>query len=261
MPDYSKLLVQQLYLLRYFPAYMAEYYLLYKQLLKYRFLQSPLNVFSLGAGCGVDYWGLAYAAQDVNDNYLQGLRYTGLDAIEWEYEDNLKRKECRIIKKSIQEWDKLDENKYNIIMFPKSIGEFDNVTFTHVKDIFRATNFTQDRICCICSLRDTRANNDATRFNELASIICTQHGYVCIDDSNKYTFWEKPAGIRTLCSSFIYPDDIKDKLNAIYTECPTYKRNGKTCHNDCSGRHMNSFPVLNSKYMKWQILRFERSDS
>jgi hypothetical protein len=65
--------------LGYLPAYLAEYRLIYGDILARGFLPKPLNVLSIGCGCGVDYWGLHFAARDDHASYSPGLRYTGLD--------------------------------------------------------------------------------------------------------------------------------------------------------------------------------------
>lgn len=257
LPDYSNPLVQQLYLLRYFPAYLVEYYLLYEKMIRSDFLSPPLNVFSLGAGPGVDYWGLMFAARKCGGGYPEGLRYTGLDAIDWSYQDNLKHRECWIEHEDILGWNKLDESEYNTIIFPKSIGEFSNRTFQHVRSVLESTEFTEKRICCICSLRDQRADSDALRFTSIAKLLQEGHGYTCLDDPNSYQYWTRPVAIRSLCSEFVYPDDIKESLNSVLGHCAKFRANGnKPCNYDCY--HMNRYPILNSRYMKWQILRFER---
>ena len=47
IPDYSSIAVQQLYLLKYFPAYLIEYYDIYRDVLTDKFIKLPLNILSL----------------------------------------------------------------------------------------------------------------------------------------------------------------------------------------------------------------------
>jgi hypothetical protein len=61
LPDYAEPFVRQYYSLRYFPAYLFEYYCMYCRILKKDLVDTPLNVLSIGAGHGVDYYGLHFA--------------------------------------------------------------------------------------------------------------------------------------------------------------------------------------------------------
>lgn len=196
-------------------------------------------------------------AKAVDSDYIEGLRYTGLDAIDWSYQDTLRSKECWMEHKDILSWDRLDETGYNVIIFPKSIGEFNDTVFAHIKEVFKATEFDQDKICFICSLIDKRVDKDAIRFKQLADLMRYDQGYSCLDDPNYYEQWDRPVGIRSLCNDFVYPEDIKMQLNNIISHCLEYKKHDKPCHQACT--EANRFPILNSKYMKWQILRFERN--
>jgi hypothetical protein len=145
-PDYSQAFVQQYYMLRIFPAYLFEYFSIYQKILEKKLVTPPLNVISIGCGCGVDYYGLDHALR-YHRKYAPGLRYTGVDVVRWKYRDKLGRDDSVFfLKKDISEWGELDETDYNIIMFPKSIGEFPSTVFTHIKKMLRDSTFERDRI-------------------------------------------------------------------------------------------------------------------
>ena len=76
-PDYSSILLQQLYLLRYFPAYLVEYYIAWRDLLWECFLPKQLNLLSIGAGNGADYTALRYAIRDAASGSC--ITYHGVD--------------------------------------------------------------------------------------------------------------------------------------------------------------------------------------
>src|SRR5699024_9852346 len=122
IPDYNDPLIQKYYLLRYMPAYLAEYNLMYYKMFKLNYLDCNLNVMSIGCGCGIDLWGAKFA-RDKKFPEID-IRYTGIDMVDWDYRDNLDIEEAYFINKDINEIDSLDEYNYNIIIFPKSIGEF-----------------------------------------------------------------------------------------------------------------------------------------
>ena len=52
--------ITQLYILRYYPAYLCEYKYLYKKIISTKLL-AKYNILSIGCGCCVDYHG-AYLA-------------------------------------------------------------------------------------------------------------------------------------------------------------------------------------------------------
>ena len=89
IPDYSKPEIQQLYLLKYFPAYLIEYYEIFNDILKYKFIALPFNVLSVGTGCGIDYWGLEFALRDHGMDSADYVYYTGIDKIPWNYREYL----------------------------------------------------------------------------------------------------------------------------------------------------------------------------
>lgn len=153
-PDYSQEFVQQYYMLRFFPAYLFEYYYVYRKIFAEKLVDPPLNVLSIGCGCGVDYFGLDQALR-LHPMYAPDIRYTGIDVVRWKYTDKLGRDgSVFFLNQDITQWDKLDETSYNVIMFPKSIGEFSHPVFTHIKTMLQNSTFEQDRVCLACSLMD-----------------------------------------------------------------------------------------------------------
>jgi hypothetical protein len=81
IPPYEELTIQQLYLLRYLPAYLIEYYEIFCNILRNNFIDYPLNILSIGTGCGLDYFGLEYALRINNTSCSNCVIYTGIDRI------------------------------------------------------------------------------------------------------------------------------------------------------------------------------------
>lgn len=168
IPDYSELIIQEYYLLRYLPAYTTEYYLIYSELLEKNFLNN-INVISLGAGCGMDSRGLNFAIQD--SNYKLPVAYTGLDKVEWEYWDNLNIDNYNLFSRDLSAIDKFIGKDYNVIMFPKSIGEFNNFTFNNLKNIIINTEFRSDKLVLISPVRKKRNNIDIDRLEIITNTL------------------------------------------------------------------------------------------
>jgi hypothetical protein len=258
IPDYSNPLVRQLYLLRYFPAYLVEYYLIYKKLIEYNHLELPFNILSIGCGCGIDYYGLFFAMKEANIDFSSNVRYMGLDRIKWDYFYNMENDNCYLLHQDLANLKQFDKNNYNIIIFPKSIGEFSDQIFTNILTCFEITNFEQDRICLICSLREQRRGLDIDRFEAIARDFSDKHNYICLDENRVYYYFKNPVGLRKICPEFVYPDDMKDKVSSLLDRCPGYIDNLFEPHeNDCE-RMLKKQPILTSRYINFQIKRFYR---
>lgn len=189
IPDYNNPLIQKYYLLRYMPAYLTEYYLMYKKMFKLNFLDlnpNP-NIISFGCGCGIDLWGAKFA-RDKNFPEID-ISYTGIDMVDWDYRDNLDIEEAYFINKDINEIERLDEYNYNIIIFPKSIGEFDTNTFLKLKDIIANTYFIENKIILLSSIRNTRCNFDIDRLIEIIDIFIKKHNYISLDKKDIYWYY------------------------------------------------------------------------
>ncbi len=257
-PDYSDRLIQQYYLLRFFPAYLAEYYLMYKNLKSQKFLGKDLNVLSIGCGCGLDLWGLYLAFRHQLKKKAVAVRYTGVDIIDWRYWDTVALDEVYFANEDISTWKKLDEESYNIIVFPKSINEFSNESFDRICAAIANTKFTQGRVVAMCSLMVKGKEIDSQRFRRIANLLQKDHDYECMDELDEYWMVKKDQGIRAICPEFVYPQEIYDEVIKLQTACPQYALNGhKSCEDGCSS--LNRKPILRTTYINYKLLRFERS--
>lgn len=258
-PDYTVPLLRLYYLLRFFPAYLAEYWLTYRHLFRQNFLETPLKVLSVGTGCGVDYYGLHFAANSVGACTPPIQLYTGVDLVDWGYYDTLGRDNVQFLTQGIQVWDCLDRQDYNVIIFPKSINEFPGAVFSKLLAIFRQTDFSQDRACLISSLMtaDGGGASDMGRFSQIANIF-SDKGFNLLDNTNMYTTCKHKRGLRSECIDCVYPDDIKDFVNSISQMCPTYIQNGnQSCHSNCI--KLNRKPILMNTYVNYKVCRMEKA--
>jgi len=256
IPDYSNRLIQQLYLLRYLPAYLTEYYLIYRNVIDFNFI-NHYNVLSIGSGANLDFYGLYFALDDNGDNI--DLAYTGLDLIDWSYKENLGVDDCVFLNQNINEWESLDEGRYNAIIFPKSIGEFDNQAFEHLLDVFLNTTFHQDRLIIISSMRQLSRETDAQRFGSIINLFTDHLNYRNLDDIQYYYGLNEIGGfgLRNYCPHFYYPDDVKNFISNLLSQCPTFQNEGESCEFNCS-QALNRNPILTGRYLEYQINRLER---
>lgn len=259
-PDYNNEVIQKYYLLKYMPAYLVEYKEMYKEMIQQEFINNKLNVLSIGCGCGIDLWGLKFAVDDCEEEF--DIRYTGLDIVEWLYWDDLHIDECYYLDNDISEMEYLDEENYNIIMFPKSIGELNEETFENLKTVFENTNFNSSKIVLLSSIRKTRRDDDISRFVEIVNIFEETHGYECIDEKYQYTYYNKRCDgnypkLQHLFDEFIYPEEIREFMTKINHQCQGYiENNDEPCEDDCE--NMNRYPITRASQIEFQVVRLEK---
>ncbi|MGO3801485.1 MAG: class I SAM-dependent methyltransferase [Fusobacterium sp.] len=257
LPDYQNKFIQQYYLLKYFPAYLTEYYFLYNEIIKRNFIKENYNILSIGCGCGIDFWGMKLANEKSNKNL--NIKYTGVDIINWSYWENYDYN-AKVITKDILSFD-LNDNNYNIIIFPKSIGEFNDEEFSKLKDSFRNSNFLSDKLTIVLSLRKARNTRDARRGIEIFNIIQNELGYIAKDPLKEcYSFEKKRNGfayrIEDILPEFGYPSSLSDFLSDYYLDflednpCP-FK---KFCEENVFSRK----PVKTMSQVCFNIVNFER---
>lgn len=260
LPDYNEEIIQQYYLLRFLPAYFVEYYWIYNKLLNQEFIINKYNILSIGCGCGLDLWGMEFA------NTLSGtnkdVRYTGLDIVEWKYWDRCNQ-EAYFLSEDISTISELDEEEYNIIAFPKSIGEFDASSFLNLKKSLINTNFRQDRIVILASLRSSRIDTDKERIKDIVNIFEKDHGYKSLDNVNTHTYFAKKDNgydyrINDIVNGFEYPSYIKAYMNKFYTSCQGYKHNQDKCCELACENVFNRVPITTMSQVNYQIIKLER---
>lgn len=255
-PDYNNSLIQQYYMLRYFPAYLVEYYDMYKRLIEQNFLEGRLKVISIGCGCGIDLWGLNFAIQDTNNRLDMIDRYTGIDITDWLYRDDLNIQNASLIIQDISTWHQMDENDYNVFIFPKCIGEFTDEVFESVCRLFENTVFTENQLFGLCSLKTIGTNSDIDRFNQITRILENTHGYRSLDPLNEYMTCNPSPGLRRIFPQFVYPNNVLNNLNVLLTGCPTFSAANSACDHDCND--LNRSPILTAAYINYKLMRFER---
>lgn len=260
LPNYNESIIQQYYLLRFLPAYFVEYFHIYSRLLGENFINNKYNILSIGCGCGLDFWGIKFASE-LNNSETE-IVYTGMDIVEWEYWDSCDE-EVYFLNEDIGEISKLDEEEYNIIIFPKSVGEFDDNSFANLKESLKNTIFKKDKIAIIASLRSSRIEFDKGRMKDIIKIFENVHEYKSLNDEKYHTCFKKKDNgydyrINDIVNGFEYPPYIKEYMNKFYTSCQGYKHNkDKFCEQACENV-FNRVPITTMSQVNYQIIKLER---
>lgn len=254
-PDYEAPGIAQLYLLRYFPAYLCEYYHIYSDLIDRVFLQGPMNVVSIGAGCGVDYYALEHVLTD-NHLWPRGLgSYIAVDRVNWPYRIPVAHQGYRYIVADITELAFLPRQEINVIMFAKSLGELNEHRFRTLLGSIYQSEFTENRIVLMASIRSAYAAKDTFMLERLAEALRSAHGFAC--DEEPYTYRTAPVmqGFSAFSPDFYFPDDLKAELITLTANCRARGRD-EACYG-CD-ESLNRYPVLRTDYIAYQILPLYR---
>lgn len=250
-PDYSQRKVQQLYLLRYFPAYLCEYKYLYQKVIEANVISSNFNILSIGCGCCVDYYG-AYLALGRS---ITNLQYCGIDPIDWLYKDNLSNDNFCFVQGNISDITFSQDFYYNILFFPKSLSEIPQSDFNTFLSNLKLLTFRSKYIFLISSIMDKGYMHDTTRYDNIADLLRSK-GFRCDNFQGAKEITNK-GGLNQLDSGFDYPNDVKSFLTNLNEKCSHFQQHKSNCENECKVQ-LNKWPILTAKYISFQINLFER---
>lgn len=255
VPDYSDVHVQQLYLLRYAYAYAFEYKRMYQHLPEYFRAQSQLSVMSIGCGNMIDYWALAQVVGSRVD-----LRYRGFDSIDWAYKFS-ERENDRVwltLGDAISAMEELPSIPADIIVFPKSISEFDHDAIDRFCECIRTKRILKRRVCVLVSLRTDQGSSqrDMSKTKKIYDAFLDA-GFKTESHSNSFFYLAKQEEKIRLCDpSFKHPNEVVDLLIALHTRCAEYKEKQTSCEQSCIER-LDRWPILGCRQMQWQMFDFE----
>ena len=238
--------------LKYFPAYLIEYFAIYNDIRKTGFI-NRYNVLSIGAGTCVDYGGLYFAL----DRDLSKIHYVGYDIINWSYIDNFGNRNFEFINEDILSRYQLERDDHNVIIFPKSIGEFNHRDFDELCQIIENSDFVNDRIVLVSAMRASSINHDTDRFVRIVEIFKNQFGFVDLDPPHQHWYYNENYYLSRISPGFSYPSHIIDYVRNLGDYCPVCVDNGRSCYNDCD--NLNRYPITKCKHIRYQIVRLERT--
>jgi hypothetical protein len=254
VPLYERRLVQDLYLLRYLPAYLAEYCRIYRELLDSEFLEGPPRIASIGCGCGIDAWGAHFALAQNGRGDARGLSYAGFDRIDWAHSEGPAGFSGRINTGDILRL-KVLGGPYNTIVFAKSISEFPADGLTELCLILAATTFSERRVALVASMMSEGGADDEAKLRRVAEVMCVQHGYEIAIELRLSPGETPGAYLGDVCREFTYPKEIKDRVMALHSLCKRRVAQGARC-TECAvvARH----PITTRRYLRSLTLLLEK---
>lgn len=259
-PDYSDIHIQQYYLLRYAYSYAFEYYTIFKRILQSVYDSHDMRISSIGCGNGIDYWGAAYAVDEMRRNDLK-IYYRGNDKIDWRYRIE-KRKEDDVvfINKGIDECMRSARCLVsNIYMFPKSISELSENSLKIIELSFREKRIVYDDIMLIFSIRSNAntLNSDVKRSERIVKSVL-YNGFQITENVGVESYGID-AAIKSENRNFHYPQNIYDKIIPILnTVCKKYMTNGRNCEDDCEPK-LTRKPIMRTNHIRYRVIKFRRS--
>lgn len=246
IPDYNKKIIQQLYLLRYLPLYILEYFNIYNHIITSSFFEDKdYRVISIGAGCGLDFYGLFWA---INENNLSNsnYKYFGIDKYNWFYKDMIQSTDITMLIDDITKYSSF-KDEYNICMLPKSIGEFNDYNFSLLKNIFRNSKIQQKKFILVSSGISSTIDFNTRRFNELCNILIDE-GYITFDKMNQYYYLLPGFNVKQN-----YPQEMREFIKTLSQYC--INKGSKVCDLSCKSI-INKYPIYSSEYIKYNLVKF-----
>lgn len=256
VPDYSDIHVQQLYLLRYAYAYAFEYKCMYKHLPQHMYTQPNLSVMSISCGNMIDYWALAQAVGPG-----VALQYKGFDSVDWSHKFTRREGDrvSLILGDAIDAIEDSDNFSSDIIVFPKSISEFDHDAIDRFCNCVRTKKILKDKVCVLISLRADHGSvqRDMCKTKKIYDAFLAA-GFSTRSRSDTVIHLSfQDRKIRELDPTFLHPKNVVDLLIELNTRCAEYKENKENCSQNCIDR-LNRWPMLSCKHMQWQLFEFDR---
>lgn len=254
MNFYQRKAYQELYALRFLPAYYFEYCalarMLHERAKKYNY--EHLKIISLGCGLSPDY----YAFRD----NLPPIEFTyyGYDAVEWTSRQHMPEvgDNHNFIFDNAENISENDLSDIDVFVFPKSIGDIENNSRGLIEKFGQKVAKTgKDRIFFLNSYVTKRFNAPADRniFRTIHESLLDQ-GYQTSDNpENSYYLHpgdttNKPIGLRKIHHNFVYPDGKSITCNKM-----------QPSQDICNECMVPRKPILTNQYMSYSILEYIRS--
>lgn len=248
--DYDKKPIQRLYLLRYLPAFLHQYEFIYRKILRSDWLEGPLNVLSLGAGWMIDYLGLCSAivnptainaswsahdklalwmAEEHVPRLSRDIEYLGVDKVKWaDIIDPLHGITRQTAFMDIADLHtRFNLGDYNLIIFPKSIRDFDYKAQNALCECLNQTSFEHNRIMMVSSWigKDDQNIEDTGPFERMVRATDYRVNARASEQLNNPDSSDRNIGFRSrdgivsiesnLQDFFKYPDSIIDHVKRL----------------------------------------------
>lgn len=188
--------------------------------------------------------------------------YTGVDSIRWDdipvpFQGTLNR----MVYDDILNLESLDRQDYNIIVFPKSIGELGPQVIESLRQCFAATHFQKNRIAVICSMRIGNWQSDFSKFRNLAAVFEHNHDYQLDDGAfsalSNDGVVQLECELREIYPQFCYPPQIQQDLVELYLRCPHIRACTSQLNDDCR-QNISRYPNSRNARIVYAVVPFER---
>ncbi len=252
-PHYEKKELQHLYMLRYFYAYLLEFWWLFNFIKLDRF-----NIFSIGCGAFVDLLGLFTS----NKSYGKNATYCGIDPVDWEYRDFIRsilphNYEINFQQQRFEDYVEMPDGKNvlgraNVIVFPKSIEYLDTSVW---KKNVEETDFKENVIYLVMNAMDFDYKKDVYKIDYFAKLLETKE-YNISDIKEKTVF--VPQWFCQFPDSPQYPSDVSDSwFFKLPSQCISY---AQCANEECYLKKYNS-PIYSTGSFQYKIIKLVKNDS
>lgn len=258
LPNYDNEYLQALYLLRYANAYTFEYASMFEAL---DWNENTLSILSIGCGEKLDYLAACHWVDASNHSNIK-INYTGVDLVEWSDRFSVPIREAdTVIFKNQDIIDYLNSQKSidaDLVIFPKSISEFNKDQFNMLCDTLCKKNSSKKHFNIFASLRFAPSDGYEHDLDKVLLLkqALEYNSFKCIDDGVLYYNNEKMAkkNYFEFDNYFSYPSEIIEFIINLESCC--FKKE-KTCKEDCKSV-LNRYPLLSCTDMRNYIGCFER---
>ena len=265
--DYSNPRVQNLYLLRYLPAYLAEYTALYSMILHHNYISNPIRVLSIGCGCGLDCMGLMLCKDPATGRYLwedpSRVIYHGVDITRWALGERFVDETFKIFLEDAGSWTPPAGALYNVVIFPKSLSDIPYPSFLSFRKTLLSAGILQKKFVFAVSYgRVARAAWEKLKFVGVVSK-CRETGFCPLlgDDPAMIEQSDDPTLLlNDLYPDFSYPPDIRDYLLNLSSACPAGNGSQITRLKQCDTCKdaLDRNPMSNLRYLGLNVVRMCR---
>lgn len=247
---YKRKAFQELYALRYIPAYYFEYCVLANELNdRIANRNQPINVFSLGCGLSPDYYALRDNLDKCNFNYF------GLDVVLWSSRQHMPAVGVNysFIHKSVSNLNSNDICDADVFVFPKSIGDIRDSKEGALDVVANVISKTKKNSLFFLNSYITKEKNkplDLAGFKVIHNALLAA-GFTTSDDVDK-TFYlnsksEKGALI-SINNGFVYPDGKRVSCSKQSVKDP-----------DCKECPVPKSPIFTNQFMSFHLMEYVRS--
>lgn len=258
-PDYAKLQVQQLYLLRYAYGYSFEYTDIFRQILQ-DISANEISIVSVGCGSMIDYWSLIRGLHCSGQAYKK-VKYVGIDKVAWNYRFTERENDemrAYLEQDAVEYFMKNQEFASDIYFFPKSISEFSVEEIKKIAACFQKKPIRKDKFYVCISLRDSmRSRDEDMQKSKILEAAIVKNGFSSGAISSQYFCCPDNREISEYDRGYRYPKEIRNCICSLDRQCKKNVVNGGTCRCRYQSK-IDRNPILRTGHLCYQIMSFER---